>query len=206
MAKTDASFATLEGSEHSDIPQPVPTLGTAIDSVSSKLTSAGMALHFPVTCHSKRQPGKPSGTVIRLPTMILLGITHFREISNAKDWSIGELADYPGEALVPGNVVALYDIANRCFLRVWNDSADYNGGWKQVTELSLEMDSERFLVVDAGAGCIALYNPRHRRFLCCQKDGSLSRQVRPSSMSTSSLEPTNASSSNFKPTVVNASG
>jgi hypothetical protein len=70
------------------------------------------------------------------------------------------------------NIVALYNAllapTPSAFIRIKGNSVDCDGGHKSIDELPFFWASERFLVVNAGNGRIALYSPKHRRFLAAQ--------------------------------------
>jgi hypothetical protein len=107
-----------------------------------------------------------AGKLLRLPLMIELGITAAIDQNKATHQSIGKLTDK--SALVEGNIVALFlfqDKNSRAFIRIYGTCVDWSGGPKAINALPFEWDSERFLVVNAGNGRIALYSPTHRRFL-----------------------------------------
>lgn len=151
---------------------PECTVGAAIEILEAKLASKGIEFKVPPFTR-KSEKGKVDGEILRLPTLIHLGIIHgIDKMDAATEQSIGKPAS-PGEALVPGNVIALYFHGGSSFLRICNERADFGGRSKPIDELPLEWDSERFLVVDAGNGNIAFYSPSHRRFLGC-KNGKFS--------------------------------
>jgi hypothetical protein len=109
-----------------------------------------------------------AGKLLRLPMMIELGITAAIDQNKSTHQSIGTAVS--GEsALVEGNIVALYNIGCGSFVRMKGNSVDCKGGPKVIDQLPFEWDSERFLVVNAGKGRIALYSPSHRRFLASHK-------------------------------------
>jgi hypothetical protein len=108
--------------------------------------------------------------------MIELGITAAIVQNKATHQSIGALSDK--SALVEGNIVALYDIKQQSFVRIYGNTVDCGGGVKAPNALPFEWGSERFLVVDAGNGRIALYSPCHRRFLAT-RNGQAEASVYP---------------------------
>ena len=65
-----------------------------------------------------------------------------------------------------------YGNSNR-FVRAWGDSVDSGGGPMRLADLPPEWESERFTVVDAGGGEIALYNATHRRFVRMDQHGKV---------------------------------
>lgn len=69
--------------------------------------------------------------------------------------------------LVPGVEVSLFQPQERCFLRIngANGLADCGGHRNSATELPANWVWERFRVVDAGGGRIALYSVALKRFL-----------------------------------------
>jgi hypothetical protein len=108
-----------------------------------------------------KEPVLP-GKLARLWVMEYLGMTHAFDTGRATKRSVGKVSTM--EALVPGNVVALYAPHFGTFLRISDENADFGGGGRNMDELPIEWDSERFLVVDAGRGRVAFLNPKKLRF------------------------------------------
>eukprot|EP00978_Attheya_sp_CCMP212_P001827 scaffold3797_cov24-Attheya_sp.AAC.1 len=88
-------------------------------------------------------------------------------MTTATETSIGKVSTAEA-ALVPGNVVALHNHQTNCFLRISGTGANFGSGNREIGELPLYWDLERFLVVDAGNDKISLFSPCHRCFLGCQ--------------------------------------
>jgi hypothetical protein len=106
------------------------------------------------------------GSLLRLPSMIDFGITvAIDQNKNATHDSIGTRSN--ASALVEGNIVALYYEPHQWFVRMHGEAVDFGDRAKGKGKLPFDWDSERFLVVSAGNGRIALYSPSHRRFLAC---------------------------------------
>jgi hypothetical protein len=150
------------------------TVGAAIEvfeeAVSSNLFS--LQVLAPAKGNTNEEGGEVKefsvpGRLLGLPLMIELGITVAidNNIKATTHHLIGTLSDK--SALVEGNIVALYNPNARSFLRIYGEAVDFDGGIKTIDELPFDWGCERFLVVSAGSGRIALYGPSHGRFLSC---------------------------------------
>eukprot|EP00978_Attheya_sp_CCMP212_P036520 scaffold166332_cov33-Attheya_sp.AAC.1 len=138
--------------------KPAPDVGSAIDIMEATLATSGFG---------QNREAK-NGKLLRLPMIIHTCITHAIDTTTATETSIGKVSTIEA-ALVPGNVVALHNHQTNCFLRIsGTGGANFGGGNKNIGELPLAYDSERFLVGDADNGKISFFSPSHRRFLCCQ--------------------------------------
>lgn len=164
-------------------PPSKPTLGDAIALLEAKLAALGIVLQVPEVKSGSLKQMKVSGKLQSLPLLIHFAITFALDTTDhvTKD-SVGKASEDWKKSLVPGNIVALHGTtSNTGFLRIENESVigsarQYHGGHQQqhqaLNHLKLENAAERFLVVDAGNGNIALYSPTNRRFLA-SKDGAL---------------------------------
>lgn len=182
----DASSAAVKATNAVELPPPKPTLGDAIALLEAKLAALGIVLQVPVVKSTEKM--KVAGKLLSLPSLIHLAITLVLDTSDADgvtENSVGKASEDWKNSLVPGNVVALFTTNNKGFLGIENESVVFsvrqnepcrNYGSTQrpqtMTELKLDNASHRFLVVDAGNGNIALFNPTARRFLGC-KNGTL---------------------------------
>ena len=151
---------------------PSNTVGAAIKILEEKLAAKGILFQVPAGT-PKSDLGKVDGKLLRLPMLIELAITHAIDtIEKATEKNVSEkVTGSVEEVLVPGNVVALQAVRdNGTFVSVSGAQVSQSSF---ASELPLESNSERFLVVDAGSGCISLYSPSSRRFLGFQ-NGNLS--------------------------------
>ena len=147
------------------------TVGAAVEAFEEAVSSNLFSFQFfPPAKGSKNEEGEEVTVfsvpmrLFRLPSMIALGITAaIGQNKQATRHSIGIFSDK--SALVEGNIVALYNTKTQKFLRIRGESVDFGGGAKVIDKLPFDWDFERFLVVSAGNGRIALYSPSHRRFL-----------------------------------------
>jgi hypothetical protein len=149
------------------------TLGAAIEAfeeIASGLFS--LQVFAPAKAEEEKSVKKSSvaGKTLRLPLMIELGITAAIDQNKATQQSIGSLSDK--SALVEGNIVALYSPGAGSFVRIMDYGNSVSVDFfdpQDIDKLPFEWNSERFLVVDAGNGCIAFYSPSHRRFLAAHE-------------------------------------
>jgi hypothetical protein len=144
--------------------KPAPDVGSAIDIMEATLATAGVVLQGP-TPKNPEAKNKAAGKLLRLPSLIHMAITYAIDMTTATESSIGKVSSIM-QALVPGNVVALYS-THHSFLRISGTGANFGSGTRNMDELPLAWDFERFLVVDAGNGKISLFSPSHRMFLGC---------------------------------------
>jgi hypothetical protein len=148
------------------------TVGAAIEIMEENLARSGIEL----TVNANNKGGgeeETEGKDFALPgklaclwLMVYLGITHAFDTGTATQESVSKISTM--EALVPGNVVALYLPNAKKFLRIWGETVEFCGGNVTVGDalpLPIEWDLERFLVVDAGRGRVAFFNPNCCRFL-----------------------------------------
>jgi hypothetical protein len=77
------------------------------------------------------------------------------------------LSGFVHELLRPGSVVALHSASHKRFLRLvgGGEDVDGHGGHRELSDLPDDWDAERFTVVDAGPGQIALLSKSHNRFV-----------------------------------------
>jgi hypothetical protein len=61
--------------------------------------------------------------------------------------------------------VFLYNPHHKRFVRMMGDNVNGGGGEIEMDALPAAWDSERFVIVNAGGGEIALHNATHRRFV-----------------------------------------
>lgn len=105
--------------------------------------------------------------------MIELGIVSSIGNGMSTYVNVGCDSKSPTETLVPGNVVALY-LYGSGFIGI-EESASSNqvkcSGSSYFEGLPMTFASGRFLVVDAGKGQVAFFNPGSRRFLSCDASG-----------------------------------
>jgi hypothetical protein len=160
------AFSDLSTRNHVFGEQTVGAAIEAFEEISSGLFSLQVFTAAKVDEEKSETTFSIAGKLLRLPLMIELGITAAIDQNKATHQSIGSVSDK--SALVEGSIVALYEVANKSFVRINGKSVDCGGGAKAINALPFEWDSERFLVVNAGNGRIALYSPSHRRFLAAQ--------------------------------------
>jgi hypothetical protein len=110
------------------------TVGATIQLLEAKLAEAGIIIS---NCHlqkqeheteSKKEPKDVpvSGKLLLLPTIATIGIVSAIDIGFCTQASVGKFSS--GEALVPGNIVALHSYNNGTFVRVYNDNDVECGG------------------------------------------------------------------------------
>jgi hypothetical protein len=157
------------------------TVGAAIEVFEETLSGL---FSFQVATPAKVQEDNKSttkysvaGKLLRLPLMIQLGITAAIDQNKSTHQSIGTPPS-DKSALVEGNIVALYLCNHGAFVRNKGNSVDCKGGSKAIGELPFEWGAERFLVVNAGNGRIALYSPCRRQFLAA-RNGNAEASVYP---------------------------
>jgi phage shock protein A len=165
------------------------TLGDALDRLEERIARAGLRVvisspngydenqdHKRTSPDSLQPPvSMTSGQILRAPMLIEFAISRAIDVGRASVSSVGQvvLPSNVRTALTAGNVVALYNPTNGCFLRIYGTSADFDGGARDLGELPFEWEAERFVVVAAGNNRVAFFNPSYRRFLRMEADGTL---------------------------------
>jgi hypothetical protein len=147
------------------------TIGAGIQAMEDLVAKSGVVVKFAACDTEATQTdyvaGTPPAKLLCLNAIIEIALVNAIKTGKATRESVGKVSS-PAALLVPGNIIALYDdkrAAGGAFYRMRFASVDFRGGNKAIDALPFQWEFERFLVVDAGNGLIALYSPSHYSFL-----------------------------------------
>jgi hypothetical protein len=152
------------------------TLGPALIAVMKRISRSGVQIMSkPVGLDENAKVANVVPQVFVRHVNILVGsaINQAMMYGTATKDSVGSSKNYAQNVFKQGNVIALYNIHNGCFLRIHDNKVDFGGGKCLVNNLPLAWDSERFLVVALDEDCkqFALYSLSHYSFLQIDKSG-----------------------------------
>lgn len=145
------------------------TVGAAIEELENILANNGVIISIkssvegtgPFSTQTAEELVDP--VLLRLSPVIEIGISNAIGRGNGNQHSVGTFPACLG-ILKTGNVVALYSKEER-FLRLSKNQVDFGGGKRARENLPIHWTAERFLVVNAGNGLLAFFNPFYRRFI-----------------------------------------
>ena len=126
------------------------SVGAAIQDLEDNLASKGIVVHVPDIKREPNKTDKADGKLLRLPFVISLGIVHAIDTSDATEVNVAHILSDVSKVLVSGKVVALHSGNQAAFLHLVGDTADYGGGRRDIQQLALGCNVERFVIVRAG--------------------------------------------------------
>lgn len=149
------------------------SLGAALDAFERRVSRAGLVVETTPPHGVEKDDSSSenvSAKVIRCWNLVDFAIAQAVEHGQATVDNVRCAAS--SGALVPGNIIALWNLEKGAFLRLNKNKANYNGGVQAKAALPMIWDSERFLVVSGGReGTFALFSPSHKLFLEINRDG-----------------------------------